>query len=190
LELERATEGLGPLHAIFSRSWFHRMWTVQEVALAKAGRIRVLCGNESVHIVSVMLAVDNLKANHYTEEFIDAIVLARDTMTMISAKRFPHLNATLDSKASSGGVKNSVPLACQILWRSRRKGSGDPKDKVFALYSIFHELEILFPAPDYNKSVQDIYSEAAAACLNHDKENKYLLLAMAPTLHRMGGLPS
>jgi len=170
------------------------MWTVQEVTLANGAsdnNVILLCGKETFTWATLFVAVDRLKASGYNDDYGDAIKLQNHILTMVMGKRVPSIKAVLDSKADSAkNVRGGDVIACQILWLTRRKAATDPKDKVYALHGLFRELEIAIPDPDYKKTVQEIYCEAAAACLRHDKEKKFLLLTMAPTLNRMPGLPS
>jgi hypothetical protein len=46
---------------------------------------------------------------------------------------------------------------------------GDPKDKTFALSGLLQELGVDFPAPDYGKSVEDVYREATISSIEQDK---------------------
>lgn len=72
------------------------------------------------------------------------------------------------------GTYHNDPIIFDILTNTRQKLSGDPKDKVFALYGLFNELGINFPKPDYSLPVEDIYREATVASIEYDK-NIYIL---------------
>jgi hypothetical protein len=80
------------------------------------------------------------------------------------------------------------PLVFSIFKNARRKKSTDPRDKIFALYGLFKELEIPFSAPDYSRPVEDVYREAVISCINYDK-NLHILYH-APSDRRRNGLPS
>lgn len=54
------------------------------------------------------------------------------------------------------------------------KGVTNPKDKVFALYSVFQALDMAVPKPDYSKSVNEIYQEVTQAAILHDKSPSIL----------------
>ena len=49
----------------------------------------------------------------------------------------------------------------QILASARVKKATKPKDKIFALFGVMKELEVDLPLPDYQKSLEQIYTEAA-----------------------------
>jgi hypothetical protein len=80
------------------------------------------------------------------------------------------------------------PVAQHIFRQTRPKASSDPKDNVFALFSILKEPKIPFPQPDYRKLVECIYTEAAVASINYDQDLSLLL--DAPNNMRNPNLPS
>jgi hypothetical protein len=82
----------------------------------------------------------------------------------------------------------SRPVVQQIFRQARPKACSDPKDKVLALFAVLKELKIPFPLPDYQKSVECIYTEATVACINYDQSLQPLL--DAPNNTRNPSLPS
>jgi hypothetical protein len=48
------------------------------------------------------------------------------------------------------------------------KKATDPKDKVFAVYSIFKELSLEIPVPDYLTSLEIIYHNITIAFIKQD----------------------
>jgi hypothetical protein len=56
-----------------------------------------------------------------------------------------------------------------ILAATREKAATEPKDKVFALFGVIKELGLDMPLPDYQKSQEQIYTEAAIACIDNNK---------------------
>jgi hypothetical protein len=74
------------------------------------------------------------------------------------------------------------------LAAAREKAATEPKDKVFALFGVMKELELDMPLPDYQKSQEQVYTEAAIACID---SNKCLdILFEVPSDHRCSRLPS
>ncbi|KAL7954059.1 heterokaryon incompatibility domain-containing protein [Trichoderma compactum] len=80
----------------------------------------------------------------------------------------------------------SRPLA------EKREGNGakctDPKDRIFALFGIFQELDIIVPAPDYSETLGRIYAAATVACFTNDPCMEFLY--HVPSENRRAGLPS
>lgn len=111
--------------------------------------------------------------------------LQQQFITYLMVKRIPGAKAILDD--NRGNIHNT-PLVFAILENTRKKLATNPKDKIVALYGLFQELEIPFPAPDYSLRIEDIYREATAASINYDK-NLYILYH-APSDRRRAELAS
>ncbi|CZR67993.1 uncharacterized protein PAC_17892 [Phialocephala subalpina] len=175
-----------PLGALFNRSWFHRMWTVQEVTLSWLDRITLRCGNIQVPWIQLAIAVDALKAAKYKwGRWKEAMSLQQQLAVYVLVRRYTGAKVLLDD--NPGDLHND-PSAFTILVNARRKKSTDPRDKIFALCGLFKELEIPFPAPNYSRPVEDVYRDAVISCINYDK-NLYIL-HHAPSDRRRSDLPS
>lgn len=179
-------ESEDPFGPLFNRSWFHRMWTVQEVTLSWLDRIVLRCGNIQVPWPYLVVTTDALQAAKYQwGRWKEAMSLQNQLTLYLSGRRYKGVKALLDD--NPGDIHND-PLVFSIFINARRKKSTDPRDKIFALCSLFTELEIPFPAPDYSRPVEDIYREAVISCINYDK-NLYIL-HHAPSDRRRSGLSS
>jgi hypothetical protein len=134
----------------------------------------------------LVIAVDALQAAKYKwGRWKEAMSLQQQLTIYLAGHRYPGAKALFDD--NPGDLHND-PLVFSIFMNARRKKSTDPRDKVFALYGLFKELEIPFPAPDYSRPVEDVYREAVISCINYDK-NLYILYH-APSDRRRSGLPS
>lgn len=161
-----------PLGFLFERNWFHRMWTVQEATLSWLDRLSVRCGKFELEWKQILLVSDALHSVKYPWcRWQEAMGLQRQFTLYLTAKRYKGAKELLDD--NPGDIMND-PLVFAIFENARRKKSGDPKDKVFALYGLLSELEIPFPLPDYSLSVETVYREAVMATINYDK-NLYVL---------------
>ena len=172
--------------AMFNRSWFGRLWTVQEVVLAQGDRIFFRCGNEILSWLKILMAVDALVTrSHQYGQVKKATQVLKYLSTMMMAKRYPGLLAILKDKP---GHTVTEPHMSHILVYARQQASSDPKDRIFAFYGVLQELGFDIPSPDYNKSVQDIYREATVGAIKKDRI--LYLLTQAPSDHRLPGLSS
>jgi hypothetical protein len=88
--------------------------------------------------------------------------------------------------ASSANVYKTK--CTSLLLAARPQSSTDPKDKIFAFQGILGLLDIQLPAPDYTKSVDRVYCEAAAAAIAYDKS--LMILSSLTGESRVGPLPS
>jgi hypothetical protein len=174
-----------PVGSLFTRSWFSRMWTIQEVALASVERVIVYCGEQTLPWFFLVTALGYLESAKYRwgnwhEAMQLQIVLSKQLMT----RRAPEPD---DVSEESENLQVGTNML-QILSLAREKASTDPKDKVFALFGVFDELGIAIPRPDYNLSLKQVYAEAAISCIEHDKSLR--ILFQAPSDHRFSALPS
>ncbi|KAH7372253.1 heterokaryon incompatibility protein-domain-containing protein [Pyrenochaeta sp. MPI-SDFR-AT-0127] len=179
----QADDPFGPL---FECSWFYRMWTIQEVTLAFVDRIVFRCGSLEVKWTTLLMAMDTLKTSQYQwGRWKEATALQRQLFTYLVVRRIPGAREMLDDDK---GTYHNDPVPCDIMANTRQKLSGDPKDKVFALYGLFKELDVPFPKPNYSMPVEDVYREATAAVIEYDK-NLYVLYHV-PSDRRLGELAS
>lgn len=96
-----------------------------------------------------------------------------------------------ENAASTANISDSKNLdVVWILSSVSNKQCSDPKDRIFALNGILHALHLNshFPTPDYSKPVEQVYFEAAKACILQQQRLRVLLVA--PSLDRNLGLPS
>lgn len=121
----------------------------------------------------LLLATDALREKNYWHGQIEkAVHLQRMLAIFFLAEQNPRLREILRVKGGADSINKTTVLP--IFKLCREKLASDPKDKIFALYSIFRELKIEFPLPDYNKSVEDVYREATIACIDHDRDLRVL----------------
>jgi hypothetical protein len=162
------------------------MWTIQEVTLSQVDKIELHCGTIVLPWKYILLAIDGLRTAKYRwGRWGEAMKLLLQLTIYLISKRYTDAKEVLDD--NPGDIHND-PLAFSILINAREKNSTDPKDKIFALHGVFKELEVPFPAPDYRKTVEQIFRESVIATINYDK-NLYCLYH-APSDHRRAGLAS
>jgi hypothetical protein len=175
-----------PIGPLFKRSWFHRMWTIQEATLALIENVIIYCGDEVLPWTYLVIAVGFLKASGYKwGQWAEAMQLQMHISDLLVDRRFSGVHNILKSRP---GNINSYQGILQILTSAREKGSTEPKDKIFALFGVLTELGIDLPPPDYKKSLEQVYTEAVVACINHDR-NLHVLFEVSSD-HRRLGLPS
>lgn len=75
-----------------------------------------------------------------------------------------------------------------MLLRTQHLDSTDPKDKIFAIHGLLKEMGAHLPDPNYSKSVQQVYREAAAVAIRHDN-SLHILFAITGE-SRIEGIPS
>ncbi|KAK3683276.1 hypothetical protein LTR37_020389 [Vermiconidia calcicola] len=174
------------LGSLFHRPWFNRMWTVQEVALARGNNVIIYNGpdpSEQLPWNTMLAAIDSLMVCHYPWVNLSRTVkLHKLLLEMVIMERWPTMKEVYDLKP---GDLVRHPMVWPIIVDSREKGATDVRDKVFALYGVFQELKIArtLPAPDYSKSTEDVYRELTIACIESDRNLTVLFDAPSDRRH-------
>ena len=121
---------------LFSRPWFSRLWTLQEMGLAQ-GTIEVLCGH--------------MKASPH--------ILRNATYCLQKTKRpeLPNLSYSLHQAASSSFTHHLPPDLRGLMHVTRHYQCSDPRDRIYALLSLVPDDLKLDIFPDYSISVQEVF---------------------------------
>ncbi|KAJ9156843.1 hypothetical protein NKR19_g4105 [Coniochaeta hoffmannii] len=175
--------------------WFHRMWTIQELALST--RATLIWGGSEINWALLLNAMPALR--HVCRSgwlLAQSIVqIHQDIRIHILVQRHPEERA----RVLSGRTPTSrglVPWSL-IFTALRIKDASDPRDKIFAMYEVCTELGMPMPKPDYTTAVRDVFILGTRAMLR-EKNNPsvelvlfYLLTTPEPsTLPSLRCLPS
>lgn len=156
------------IHAV----WFSRVWILQEMALAKKEPL-ICCGRRSIPWDKFFLAW--AKAQTYKPWYN----LWRQAMTHIKPDMIPlFMNGLarpgildeLRQGIKTGGTKSITELVAA----SRTAGATDPRDKIYALFSMIPKAENRLIKVDYRKDVGTVYAEAMASAFANGKGLKLL----------------
>ena len=200
------------VRAFYSRHWFHRLWTVQEVAMAKdAG---ALCGDTFVKwediLQFVALAVARgwygvLLGYQYTETANREPIFGADSMSAMRQNyraSFPSPNPKEDSISNmlvhAFQVKNSDAFTCaKFAWAinlSRSRRASDQRDKVFAPHGLTHTYKK--PAdwdllqPKYTQPVSEVFTRATRYILRKLENLAFLSFVEDKSIRTYPDLPS
>jgi hypothetical protein len=132
------------LRNFFQRSWFTRMWTIQEVTLPLPGRVSLLCGNSSLPFEYIRLGWQIMANKHLVAELSNldrAVALQFYLSDALALKRnYPAANIR---KTGAPLITDLTKLSLSgVMQATRLRACSDAKDKFFALYGVFQELEI------------------------------------------------
>ena len=138
------------------RSWWTRVWIVQEVAMAaNPGVARIMCGRSQLPWLVMAKAAHHLQhiADFHTDADIDVNPLLELTLTLEQA-RHRHNDANI----------LEGPTLLDLLVQNRDRQASDPRDKVFALLGLLrnHEWQIQIQ-PDYRISWAELYRKVVVA---------------------------
>jgi hypothetical protein len=142
------------------------------------------CGNYLLNFEMMIIATDftrvpysNLDTNVLARHWRSYIVYHNRVKEMISWREKHEPTAKLTSLLSL------LMVPGQLLEAAR------PEDKIFALYGICKRLGYELPAPDYQKPLAVVYTEAAKAVLHYDQSLE-LLSGVVESSAWADGLPS
>lgn len=131
-----AEEGT-PIHFLLNRTWFERLWIRQEISLAKSNAI-VTCGSD------IMLWSEFRKSIFCLTYKRAKVGFFRDTFIFK-----PRLQMIYNLSH-----KGQLPIQ-DLIRRTRDCECSDPRDRIYALLSIYHRN--LHIVPDYNLSKREVY---------------------------------
>jgi hypothetical protein len=161
------------LAQFFQRSWFTRMWPIQEVTLPRRGRVLMLCGTTEMSFENLRFGWGVLKDLGLLPRSVNldqAVALQFYIADAIALKRNQGQNASTPFRTPLITNLSQFSLS-RVMNATRYKACKYPKDKFFALYGVFQELRISFDItpPMYNNQTDaEIMRAVMVACLKHD----------------------
>lgn len=155
---EDGREALTQLHG---RPYFHRIWVVQEIALAR--KASVTCGNETVHWTSLCSAFQSCGLNLNWMNHFSVPILTTQTR----------------------------PTLLQLLINTRNSDCADQRDRVYGLVGLVHPDEAKLLPVDYSLTVQQVYTGLAAYWAQRPQDSpSFGFLSFAQSEKKISGLPS
>lgn len=151
--------------ALLEIRWFHRVWTLQEVALAKEAL--VVLGEITMPWTTLRLAVDALR---------DAELRLTDSPLGVAA-----MSVLVSSHA---GISDAISPVQVVRESAKRRGwatvtsiiasallkkSSDPRDCVFGVHAMLQARGAQPQEPDYRKPVDQVFTEATRLAIEHDQ---------------------
>lgn len=174
--------GIGDL---YSRSWFQRLWTVQEVALAQ--QTMVYCGSRAIewrHLANLAAGVSRAGLVNHARGFKNVDSSQTDGF---SGTMFPDFIAEFRSK------HKAYPLHTALHFARSRQAS-EPMDKVYAVLGLIDEDARGRVRVDYSEKAREnlwrVYIDAVKVALTHQNCNLGWLLMEASSQEVLPGLPS
>jgi hypothetical protein len=143
------------LKAFYTRRWFHRVWVIQEVAMARSAL--VICGQQ-------VLLWDHMSSGLALNKFQDSKLFLPPPTLRIGIFNY-----------------NRDQTLLELLIATRRCASSDPRDKVFALLALVSDSERIPLHADYTKSAEWIFVQVAAWFTAHHGDSRILRHAYRPT---------
>lgn len=148
------------LYELFTRSYWSRIWVVQELTYGKC--VRIVCGKMSVSEELLHHSLKLLRNFAYYEH----IKLGQSPLPI-----------KLDLGSAALGLRNPIdilktrratgPFPLIYLIRTFRYFEAtDPRDRIFALLSFAEDAAALGIKPDYQKSCREVYVETTRSLIS------------------------
>jgi hypothetical protein len=150
------------LQDIMTRSWFERMWVVQEVGRSKQAVL--LCGQdcvmwESTNSIAVRCFIRMIK---YAEILPEWTQLELDTVNMRPLLEMLDFQDANQFSKPWGSCDRPAPDLLDMAYNMRFKQCSDPRDKIFGIWGLVDYLYHLEDFKiDYNMAVTQVYEEVS-----------------------------
>lgn len=183
----------------FTRSWWGRIWVLQEVALPED--VEIMCGTKMITrrrcgaVINAYCALRQVLTTGFKSRLEKLTLYQLDVIN-----RLFHLRANVMLSSRRIYKEKSFPLAawlrgtCVGTINPKRHGphhldASDPRDKILALLSLSRDKNELSNSivPDYKRSYEEIYAVAMAALL---EQGHISLLSMCQIHKRSSSLPT
>jgi hypothetical protein len=140
---------------ILAQPWFSRMWVIQEVFFAR--KAIILCGAKELgwdDFLRVALVIEPLGGTDSTT-FQKATIKSSSPFFLRL-----HVHEILaPGQHPETGLDGAEITASNLLLLCQFHSASEPRDKVYALFSLLKQLGVELPDPDYSKSVMTVYRE-------------------------------
>lgn len=143
---------------IMNRSWFQRMWVIQEVGRSRSASL--ICGQYEVNWTSTdCIAVQRfVKMIKYAELLPQWDQMGLGTVNMQPLVDMLNLQIGQQLDRPWGGSHRSAPGIIDIAYAMRHKLCADPRDKVFGILGLVEHLSELDGfKPDYSMTAGQMY---------------------------------
>ncbi|KAJ4311623.1 hypothetical protein N0V94_007851 [Neodidymelliopsis sp. IMI 364377] len=154
------------LDELLARPWWGRTWIVQEVWSASDAVLQ--CGATTIKWKTLQKAMDYSEA---WDDMGDSVKgTKRDSQWQMLRRRY-----TLAIHLTKARVNGST--LSSLLWNTWDRASTDPRDKVFAMLALVGETDNISMAPNYGKSMVQVYREVARDIMVRQGQMDILLAA-------------
>ncbi|KAK6863649.1 hypothetical protein PG995_000177 [Apiospora arundinis] len=150
--LEQAAPIMRGFEAVASKSWWERVWVVQEVVVAE--KVTVMYGKTSVPWEVLCKAADQLNRSQQNCHLDSMYPYLRKGQALADFARL-----VTDIESTRKIWRSRTPLVpLQLLRKFRSRKASDPKDKVFALLGLVQFWNGIQPLQaDYNHSIESTF---------------------------------
>ncbi|KAF3007237.1 hypothetical protein E8E14_008984 [Neopestalotiopsis sp. 37M] len=178
---ERLISYRDALLELYKNEWFWRVWTFQEVAMAR--ECIIVCGDMQIPwdaLRGEWVGSEMLKLHGSIRQFAAAREAARGVLNYDRITHIKHISFKRWRTYSNRDDELTI-LKTMKNMRSTR-----PSDRIYGLYSIFEELMIRLPEADYDKPPSRVLEEFVMAHVRSRKTLVILTLGKPWTVAQAG----
>ena len=174
-------------HHSLPQVWFTRVWTLQELLLARDPI--VVCGPQYISWYQYERWIN---CNWYQYDYLDEKTagphysLQRTINTRNNYISLKDRDNNRRKEDASQPPVRLIRLCHYLIENAARRDSSDDRDLVYSLRALMLELGLEPEAPDYNKNVRTVHEEFAITIIR--RTNNLMLLTTATPSFRDGGL--
>jgi hypothetical protein len=154
-----------PFFSLSVSRWFKRVWTLQEVAFAREAVIHV--GRTTLKWTTFVLAIHLLQRVEEGAGQHGTICELHSSMSMHVAVR---------GLFHPGEVRNEReknPIT-SLLAKAYTMEATIPVDRIYSLHGVLRRLGLPLSPPDYDRPVEEVFTEAARLGIEHDQSLEIL----------------
>ncbi|KAI1390009.1 heterokaryon incompatibility protein-domain-containing protein [Hypoxylon trugodes] len=175
------------LASLFARSWFSRIWVVQELVLAR--ETTILCGDYTFDW-SDMVSVSDFMSRQASTNTFKAHSSRNSGTNLLSYKNPSKLDAIRRDKNGGNAQVRSGDILLRNMVRCRTYEASKDLDKVYSLLGLADPGLGCRLLPDYEKEVSEVYIDAAKYILENTDDLHILAHAEGEDFKRVTGLPT
>lgn len=170
--------------SLMSNKWFTRRWVIQELALSRSASVRYGDREFEWSSFADAIALFMTKYRQIKRESLDPHNLHKDVdARAFGANTIVHATTNLFRKSPEGYVEERLlPLEVLVTSMLLAFEAGEPKDTIFAVLTLANDTQKseLRLAPEYAKSLLDVYIDFIDYCIETSKSLDVLCRAWAP----------
>lgn len=167
---------------LLERSWFTRLWTYQEKALAKSATLVV--GGKSMSWTNIVTVMGLITNHDNTRGRVKVLPKGQ------GRRLFESSQPSEAQILAMGGAHQNL---FEVVRTASSRGCSNPRDKIYGVLNTMSKQDAgymhIFGIVDYTTSVQDLYTEFARFYLE-DQQDLRILQSCSPYPRQLDGLPS
>jgi hypothetical protein len=156
-------EYLTALCQLFKRSWWHRVWTVQESILGRS--LRFYCGHWQICANSLFAVAKSYFKHRRSCCYGQLDVFRRSGI-------FPFLEA-LDT-LHEARLRRNIHKLQDLISEYRLRGCADPRDKIYGLLGLASGKEVNLIRPDYSIPTPEVYEQVSLRLIEESRSLQIL----------------